>query len=348
MKTTEEKLATDLKSGVLSQLYYFYGEEVFLTEMYVNKVLDKVIGKNHDDINVIRLNGTFSIDTLYDSVESLPMFAESKAVVINDLDLDKYSEEDSDKIAEILENIPPECTVIVYLTGITPSGGKKNRNKSYITKLTKQKNCSLCEFTQLDANKIAELVIKKAAKNGCVISRANALYLVNSNLCNLTLCSIETEKLCCYRQSGEITKEDIDALTVKQLDTSIYALSNAITKGNKKEALLILDDLFAQRIEPIAILAALSSNYLDFYRAAVARDNSVTPGQCTEDFAYAKNRAFVVSKAFNAVARLSPEYIRKAIKILFDADMKLKTTSINGRMVLQQTVVMLFDTQNTF
>jgi len=113
MKTTEEKLATDLKSGVLSQLYYFYGEEVFLTEMYVNKVLDKVIGKNHDDINVIRLNGTFSIDTLYDSVESLPMFAESKAVVINDLDLDKYSDEDSDKIAEILENIKNELAEIV-------------------------------------------------------------------------------------------------------------------------------------------------------------------------------------------------------------------------------------------
>ncbi|MBR4305584.1 MAG: DNA polymerase III subunit delta, partial [Ruminiclostridium sp.] len=337
MKFTEEKLSVDLKSGVTSRLYYFYGEELFLTETYVGRVLDKVIGKNHDDINVIKLGGTFSVDTLYDSVESLPMFSDTKAVVINDLDLDKYSDEDSDRIIEILQNIPEECTVIVYLTGITPSGGRKNKNKNFIATLAKQENCVLCEFTQLDANNIAELVIKKAAKNGCVISRANALYLVNCTLCNLTLCSIETEKLCCYRQSGEITKEDIDALTVKQLDTSIYALSTAITRGNKKEALMILDDLFAQRIEPIVILAALSSNYIDFYRAAVARDNSVTPEKCAEDFSYAKNRSFVVSKAFNTVSKLSPEYVRKCLKILFDADIKLKTTSVNGRTVLEQT-----------
>lgn len=346
MKTTEEKLAADLKSNVLFPYYYFYGEENFLTDTYVKKVLDKVIGKNHDDINITRLSGTFSVDTLYDSVESLPMFAESKAVVINDLDLDKYTDEESDRIEEILENIPPECTVIVYLTGVTPSGGKKNKNKAYITRLAKQKNCMLCEFSQLDANKIAELVIKKAAKNGCVISRQNALHLVNSTLCNLGLCSIETEKLCCYKQSGEITYDDIETLIVKQLDTSIYALSNAIARDNKKEALLILDDLILQRLEPIVILAALSSSYIDFYRAAVSRNYGVSIQKCTEDFSYAKNRAFVVQKAFTTVSKVSQGYVRYCLNTLFEADMKLKTTSLDGRTILEQTVLKLFLNKN--
>lgn len=346
MKTTEEKLATDLKSNIISPFYYFYGEESFLTDMYVKKVLDRVIGKNHDDINITRLNGTFSVDALYDSVESLPMFAENKAVVINDLDLDKYSDEDSERIEEILGNIPPECTVIVYITNDSLMSGKKNKNKAYITKLAKQKNCSLCEFSQLDANKIAELVIKKAAKNGCVISRQNALHLVNSNLSNLGLCSIETEKLCCYKQSGEITMEDIETLIVKQLDTSIYSLSNAIARDNKKEALLILDDLILQRLEPVVILAALSSSYIDFYRASVARNYSVSVQKCTEDFSYPKNRAFVVQKAFNTVSRVSPGYVRYCLKTLFDADMKLKTTSIDSRSILEQTVLKLFLNKN--
>ena len=346
MKTTEEKLATDLKSNVISPFYYFYGEENFLTDMYVKKVLDKVIGKNHDDINVTRLNGTVSVDTLYDSVESLPMFAENKAVVINDLDLDKYSDEDCERIEEILANIPPECTVIVYITNDALMSGKKNKNKAYITKLAKQKNCSLCEFSQLDANKIAELVIKKAAKNGCVISRQNALHLVNSNLSNLGLCSIETEKLCCYKQSGEITMEDIETLIVKQLDTNIYALSNAIARDNKKEALLILDDLILQRLEPVVILAALSSSYIDFYRASVARNYGVSVQKCTEDFSYPKNRAFVVQKAYGTVSRVSPGYVRYCLKTLFDADMKLKTTSIYSRSILEQTVLKLFLNKN--
>ena len=55
----------------------------------------------------------------------------------------------------------------------------------------------------------------------------------------------------------------IDKLTIKQLDTSIYSLATELLKGNRRQALLILDDLIAQKIEPVVILAALSSNYID-------------------------------------------------------------------------------------
>lgn len=39
----------------------------------------------------------------------------------------------------------------------------------------------------------------------------------------------------------------IDKLTIKQLDTSIYSLATELLKGNRRQALLILDDLIAQK-----------------------------------------------------------------------------------------------------
>lgn len=80
----------------------------------------------------------------------------------------------------------------------------------------------------------------------------------------------------------------IDKLTIKQLDTSIYSLATELLKGNRRQALLILDDLIAQKIEPVVILVALSSNYIDFYRAKTAQGAGKSSQQTADDFGYAK------------------------------------------------------------
>lgn len=89
--------------------------------------------------------------------------------------------------------------------------------------------------------------MKKAAKRGCVISRADAQHIAELTLCDLSLASAETDKLCSYAGTGEITAEMIDKLTIKQLDTSIYSLATELLKGNRRQALLILDDLLTQK-----------------------------------------------------------------------------------------------------
>ena len=123
--------------------------------------------------------------------------------------------------------------------------------------------------------------------------------------------------------------------------TSIYSLATELLKGNRRQALLILDDLIAQKIEPVVILAALSSNYIDFYRAKTAQGAGKSSQQTADDFGYAKNRTFVVTKAMNLVSRLDTEHIRNCLDILFNADLALKTSAINYRTVLEETIVKL-------
>ena len=229
---------------------------------------------------------------------------------------------------------------VISITGSSEQV-KKAKNKKLITALSKQKNAAVCEFTHLTPARVTELIMKKAAKRGCVISRPNAQHIAELTLCDLSLSSAETDKLCSYVGTGEITAEMIDKLTIKQLDTSIYSLAAELTKGNRKQALLILDDLIAQKIDPIVILASLSSNYIDFYRAKAAQSTGKSASLVAEDFGYAKNRTFVVTKAMNLVSRLDMTHIRNCLDILFNADHLLKTSAINGRTVLEETIVKL-------
>ena len=91
----------------------------------------------------------------------------------------------------------------------------------------------------------------------------------------------------------------------------------------------------------VVILAALSSNYIDFYRAKTAQGAGKSSQQTADDFGYAKNRTFVVTKAMNLVSRLDTEHIRNCLDILFNADLALKTSAINYRTVLEETIVKL-------
>ena len=340
LKLDEDKLSAGIKSRDISSIYYLYGEERFLVKTYTDRLLDATVGKDRNDINLTRLGSSFPSDVLVDSIDSMPLFADRKAILISDLDLERFDEGSTEAVLNAFKDIPDECTVIISITG-NAEQLKKAKNKKLITALSKQKNAVVCEFTHLTPARVTELIMKKAAKRGCVISRQNAQQIAELTLCDLSLSSAETDKLCSYVGTGEITSEMIEKLTIKQLDTSIYSLAAEITKGNRKQALLILDDLIEQKTDPIVILASLSSNYIDFYRAKIAQSAGKPASQIAEDFGYAKNRTFVVTKALNLVSRLDINHIRSCLDILFNADLMLKTSAINGRAVLEEAIVKL-------
>lgn len=114
------------------------------------------------------------------------------------------------------------------------------------------------------------MAARKSAKAGCTLSAQDAAFLAERCGCSLTLLQTEVEKLCTYRQSGEITRADISALVPRTLDASAYDLSELLFAGNCGAALRMLDDLFQQRVEPVLILSAVSGAFVDCYRGKLA------------------------------------------------------------------------------
>lgn len=340
MTVKEEKLSADIKGGVFYPLYYFYGDEPFLTRTYTDRIRNSLIGD--DDMNFDVFGGAVDIDKLSDSIENMPLFAENKVILISDLDCDKMTDEEYDRLYGVLCDIPTGCTVIIAMTAEGIIGGKKSNNNKLCTSLSKEKSVCCVKFDRMTSEKIARLIQKKAAKRGCVISPQNAVYLAQQTLDDLTLCSIETEKLCDYRMSGEITAEDIDKLVIKQPDASVYSLANQIATGNNKAAFMILDDLLAQRIDPIVILASLNSAYIDYYRASLARNYGKSRDMAVRDFAYAKNRAFVVDKAMRTVAGIKPDFVSRCLTVLQQTDIRMKSTSTDNKILLEKCISELF------
>ncbi|MBQ8904544.1 MAG: DNA polymerase III subunit delta, partial [Oscillospiraceae bacterium] len=189
---------------------------------------------------------------------------------------------------------------------------------------------------------LTEMIIRKAAKKGVVISPEDASYLCERVLGNMTLIVSETEKLMDYvGTGGVITREAIDKLVGKLLDTGVFELATAINAGEREKAFRILDDLFAERIEAVNILSAMTTAYLDFYRAKLGKTTGVLPAQISGQFGY-KGREWVVKRAMNSVSRLRLGYLRETLFILSEADLEIKSSPVDTRTILDKTVTKLF------
>lgn len=339
MTLTEDKLSAAIRGGTIEKIYYLYGNEPFLTKTYTDRIIKKCVGDDALDFNLIRISGNPDPELLGDYIEGLPVFAERKVIVINDFDIESLDADTIKRYTDMFSDIPDTSTVLINITGIEVDA-KKAKTKKLIALIEKE-GC-VCFFDFMSQTKIAELVIKKAGKAGIVISRENALHLVELTLCNVTLVSEECAKLCSYvGNGGNITRETIDRLVSKQLDTSIYALATAITAGKSADAFTILDELYSQRIEPVIIMSALSGAFVDFYRAKTGKATGATSNDIAEKFSYPKNRVWAVGKSMNAVSRIDIAYIRRCIGILYNTDIKTKSSPQDSKTLIETAIVAL-------
>lgn len=340
MVLTEEKLNADIRGGRIDRVYYLYGKEPFLVKTYTDKIIKKTVGDDPIDFNFIKLGANPDIGLLNDYIDGLPVFAEVKTIIVNDIDPEKMDKDEIDAYITAIGNVPDTTVLVFTVTGFQPDE-KKAKTKKFIAAV--EKAGTVCRLDGIPQAKIAGLVVKKAAKQGIVISGEDAVYLTERVLCNMTLVSEETTKLMNYAGTGGvITREIIDKLVGKLLDTSVYELATAINSGNRAEAFRILDDLIAERTEPVVILSAMSGTYLDFYRAKLAKMTGVLPSQAAEQFGYPKNREWLLNKAMNTVSKLRLGYLRETVSILAQADIDMKSSPVDSRTIIEKAVAELF------
>ncbi|MDP4120770.1 MAG: DNA polymerase III subunit delta, partial [Bacillota bacterium] len=197
------------------------------------------------------------------------------------------------------------------------------------------------ELSRKTPKELAKLIISKASKENCILSEANAMKIVTYNGNDLQSLQNEVEKLCAFTVEGEITQETIDMLVTKNLEAKVFALSDAVVTGDITKAMAQLDVLMFSREEPIAVLAVLSNAYVDMYRVKATQESGESTSALAEKFPY-KGKEFVISKAERNARKLTLNALRRCLDELVEADLRLKSTRADGRIVLEELISKLF------
>ena len=122
-------------------------------------------------------------------------------------------------------------------------------------------------------------------------------------------------------QGGTITKEDIDKLSIKKIESIIFDLTDSLGKKNTKVAIEVLRNLILAK-EPVQkILITLYGHFKKLYLTKLALKNN-------KDIIYAldlkPNQTFLVNKYKTQAGYFKISEIRRILKELCNLDYKYK------------------------
>jgi len=332
----EDVFHKDWKEGARHGAYLLHGAENYLIEKWAGRLCKQADG---NAFNLHRFEGKrLNVDALYEAVEALPLMAEQKCVLIDDLDWKGMPAQEQEKFAEILSDLPQDCLLVA--TAKAPGFDTKLAGSKKLIGLFDKAGCVL-ELGSRGTGGQVSFLKGEAKKHGCTASTDLCRHILET--CDTDMLNLRNEmrKVCAFAGGGELTRSQVDAVCTPRTEARVFDLSKAILTGNITRAMELLDSLFYLRESAVMILAVLIRAYVDLYRARVARDEGKSSAEMAELFGY-KGREFLVRNAFSSSAGLSAVYLRHALNALYRCDRQLKSTSTDDRVLLEQTVVQLF------
>lgn len=353
MRRNEQQLNADIKAGLLARVYLLYGEEDFLIRTLTQMLVSLAVPDDAQEMNFRKYSlvpgsekGTRedrppAIDELSDFVESLPFFAEHKCVLLKNFDADVLEKDELDDYIALINDIPDSCVIIITLEnmGNEPKKFKDKFGKGKMKKLVEavDMNGIVCEINFMPRSRLANMAISKCRRVGCEISGENAALLAESVGDSLSLMQTEIEKLCAYKGSGEITRNDIEMLVPKRIESNIYNLAKELFAGRVGNALEIVNSLYIQRVKSAQIMLALSGYFVELYRAKLGITAKKSYYDTASVFGYGK-RSFVIEKAYGAARPLSETYLGDCIAVLYSANKQLHSSKMDERLIIERVI----------
>ena len=118
------QLKKDLKEKHLGSFYILSGQEDYLRRYYLAEMKKQLLDGLTESFNFHRLNNEiFSLEALADALQALPMMAERTMVLLEDVNL--FDCGDTDTLTALLNDLSPECCLVVHLEEFKPDKRKK-------------------------------------------------------------------------------------------------------------------------------------------------------------------------------------------------------------------------------
>lgn len=338
----QEELEKQLKIGELSAIYLLYGEEEFLLETCVKKI-KKLFGELLPGINYIQIDEK-NVQNLIADIETPAFGYEKKLIIVKKSGLfkkegrtkkkessttktTKKAETMQEKVATyIKENIETikETAILIFIEEEVD----KNELQKTIDKLG-----IVCEFTKLKPIQISKRLKAICNAYKVNIDDSTIQYFIETCGTSMLVLINEIRKLIEYvGENGTITKKDIDKLSIKELDSVIFDLTDNIGKKDITKSLQILKELLYNK-EPIQkILITLYNHLKKIYMVILAEEYNMN---IAESLDLKPNQMFLTTKYKGQARYFKKSELKEILKKLIDLDYNSKQGKIDVNVGLE-------------
>ncbi|HEX8960484.1 MAG TPA: DNA polymerase III subunit delta [Geobacteraceae bacterium] len=252
-----EEFEKEVRAGDIGPLYYVYGDEPYLVERGVKRLLEKAVSPDFREFNLtVFYGGEAKGEAIVEAAQTLPMFAERRVVLVKKSGA--LTAAALDMLAGYVQD-PSPSTCLIF------QGEKIDQRKKFFLDL--KKNGRLVEYKRPYENQLGPFIREEAASQGKRVEPAAAemlSYFVGNNLQEL---AAQVEKVATY--VGERQTIKLDDVKVIASDTkvdSVFDLANALGERNLGRALRSLQTILRDGEAPLMVLAMVTRHFRQLWR----------------------------------------------------------------------------------
>lgn len=302
-------------------IYLFYGENSRAAKEQINKLVERFKTSTGSDFGLHRFNEDSDPEAVKQALVSMPMFSEASLVV---LEHPSRSKELINALSDALETVPEKTVLAVYDPHI-------DKRTSWFKAL--QKKATVKEFTQktpAQKRKWTEREVK--ARGGSISEEAVALLLEYVD--DEWQLEQEIQKLA--NTADEIQTEHIRQLVRPAPQQTVFSLLDALVAGRTQEALEHWQDLRAQNVHELEILAMLGWQVRVLLILAAAEGRA--DQQIGKDHGL---NPYVIRKSRPVARRLDEASLQAAYQAITASDYAIKTSGQEPDVLVEQLLMQL-------
>ncbi|EYE88493.1 hypothetical protein Q428_07875 [Fervidicella metallireducens AeB] len=305
------------------------GQEKHLVKKAVDIILNKI--KNFPELNVSYFEGAnVNFNEIINSCETLPFLSDKKIIYIQNISNNALMAI-GENLIEYCKNIPKG---IILLITLEDDVDIKNKYLNVI------KNIGyIIEFNQLRGDELNKFVIDMLGRYGKLINKSELIYLLSETGSSLESLEMEIQKLVCYAMDEDvITKEHIDSIVTRTLESNVFKMVDCIAKKDADNALTILNNLLFQKEEHLKILAMIIRQYRLLLQTKLALVEKLNINEIKSGL---KLKDFMIQNLIRQCNIYSIQDIKNALRMCLDVDYSIKTNRISNDLALELLIVNL-------
>lgn len=332
-------LRAAVKEGSFAPVYYLYGEDEYLKDEELKRLIDAAVDPATRDFNFEMLRGgDLDAETLGSTVSTPPMMADRRVVVVRDVSALK-----KDARAMLDKYLAKPASDLLLLL-VAPAGAKED--KGLAAKAT------AVEFAPLSGARIPKWIsyyvehdLKSSITDGAVKLLQEA---AGTDLAQLR---VELDKLIAFTGGGPINEAAISAVVGVRPGETMGDFLDAVARRDAKAALAMLPVVLQQpKSSGVTMIMALTAQTLCMGWAQAARERGAGPAKLSGDlFNLLKTSGSVftgrswsefVATCARESERWSARAIDDALAALLTADAAIKETRLSSEEQLLGNLVL--------
>lgn len=311
-------------------LYLIYGNEEYLKKEYENKFIKSILTEEDRFMNFNYFEGkSITAENIIETSETLPFFAKHRLIIIKDSGfLYEGKKQESEKLTEYINKLPKTSIIIFFEKNVDKRLKifKEFKKIAYITEINYLKETDLCVWI----SNIFNMHSKK-------IDTSTIIYLIRFVGSDMKLLYNEVNKILDYKNLEDfISKEDIEKICTKSLETTVFELISSIGSKDLAKAIDLYNNLLFNKISPFMVLSMIYRQFKLILQVKYLNNQGFSTSEISKKLSILD---FIVKDCIKQGKNFTNKILLKGLEDCLITDFNIKTGKIQDILAVEVLII---------